>query len=596
MTRKVRRMHTIYPFGVGAVKEIEGESFVACDISRWRDGGVRLLGVDRLLRTFNLTELRMADASKDANGTPFYRFPEWHFCEERACRRLRQMTLDEQESGPVCSGRPGVSHKPTSMKPVRYVQVCTNGHMQEIDWAYWVHTQSDERGCRNKSDIRMEFDRKENKTLVKCGDCGANRLVRDLIGDSRPGREMRCLGRHPWESFKKGGNCELSVHFTLRGAGNVWFPHSESGIVIPPDSDYSIRKELLQRLMEDQRFKQLAAAPNSPMAVNQRTYLRNMFQISDADIDDCLRAGRITPEGELGEITDTYEEEWRALTDVRPTPDVRSDFVIEPVPLDSLEFVGTNLTASPGWLASVTMVHRLREVRVLHGFTRVYPYSASPVAELAERGRAKLVPATLGGETWRPAVEVFGEGVFVTLREDLVQQWEARADVVDRLPAIRTAAANHFMGARLIPNTTARYLLLHSFAHALIREISFDCGYPLASLRERIYATRDAADGLPMAGVLVFTADSDSEGSMGGLVAQARPDRILGLLERTIESMTWCSLDPVCSETVSSGGINRSVCHACCLLPENSCELSNLLLDRQVVSADSMLSFFGGGK
>ena len=119
MSRKIRRMHTIYPFGVGALKEIGGESFVACDISRWRDSGIRLLGVDRLLRYFNLTELRMANASKKAQGIPYYRFPEWHFCDDRQCRALRKMNFEEQEDGPKCKGRSGVTHRVRSMKPVR---------------------------------------------------------------------------------------------------------------------------------------------------------------------------------------------------------------------------------------------------------------------------------------------------------------------------------------------------------------------------------------------------------------------------------------------------------------------------------------------
>jgi hypothetical protein len=587
-------MHTIYPFGVGALKEIGGESFVACDISRWSDEGVRLLGVDRLLRNFGLSELRMADASKRASGVPYYRFPEWHFCEDRKCRALRQLTFAEQEAGPKCEGRQGVKHRSRAMKPVRYVQVCAKGHMQEIDWFFWVHIQEHHRQCRDRSDIRMEFDRSKNKTVVKCGVCDAARDVEDLIGAPKPGRETKCQGRHPWEKHEKGGQCDLFVHYTQRGAGNVWFPHGESGIVIPPDSDYSAKKELLKQLLDDRVFRGLSSAPNSPMAPNQRQFLRQTYDITDAEIDEYLRAGKRDLDEVQQELGDMFEEEWVALTDAKPTGDPRSDFVIEPVPLNSFEFVATSMVAVPDWLSSVTMVHRLREIRVLHGFTRVFPYSTAPIIDDGERGRATLVSATLGDDTWRPAVEVFGEGVFVTLNEQLVKQWEARAEVLARIPELKAAASSHIMGPRLIPHISPRYLLLHSFAHALIREISFDCGYPVASLRERIYATRNAVRGLPMCGVLVYTADADSEGSMGGLVAQAKPDRILGLLERTIASMSWCSLDPVCGETVSAGGLNNASCHACCLLPENSCEMSNLILDRRLISPDTSISFFQG--
>ena len=593
MSRKIRRMHTIYPFGVGALKEIGGESFVACDISRWRDTGIRLLGVDRLLRYFNLTELRMANPSEKARGIPYYRFPEWHFCDDRQCRALRKMNFEEQEDGPKCKGRSGVTHRVRSMKPVRYVQVCSDGHMQEIDWRFWVHIEEQHRECRDPSDVRMEFDRDKSKTIVRCGACGATRVVEDFIMAAKARRETKCEGRHPWEKFEKGGSCELMVHYTQRGAGNVWFPHGESGIVIPPDSDYSTKKELIKQLADDPDFKRLASAPNSPMAAMQRRLVKSRFDISDAEIDECLRAGKRDPDVVQLEVGDMYEEEWAALTSRNSTTDPRSDFVIEPVPLKGVEYVAASMKSVPTWLSSVTMVHRLREIRVLHGFSRVFPYSVSPSAEHGERGRATLVSASLGADTWRPAVEVFGEGVFITLDEQFMKAWEARADVLARIPGMKSAAASHFMGAKLLPQITPRYLVLHSFAHALIREISFDCGYPIASLRERIYSTRNKIGGLPMCGVLVYTADSDSEGSMGGLVAQAKPDRILGLLERTIESMSWCSLDPVCGETASAGGLNNASCHGCCLLPENSCEMSNLMLDRRLVSTDSSISFFG---
>ena len=59
-----------------------------------------------------------------------------------------------------------------------------------------------------------------------------------------------------------------------------------------------------------------------------------------------------------------------------------------------------------------------------------------------------------------------------------------------------------------------------------VRQLSFECGYSLASLRERLYAASPGA-GTPMAGILVYTSAGDAEGSLGGLVREAQVDRLL---------------------------------------------------------------------
>ena len=122
----------------------------------------------------------------------------------------------------------------------------------------------------------------------------------------------------------------------------------------------------------------------------------------------------------------------------------------------------------------------------------------------------------------------------------------------------------------------ARFILVHSLAHALIEQMSLDAGYPAASLRERLYVSDI------MAGLLIYTATSDSAGSLGGLIAQTRPERLASLFLEALGRAAWCSADPVCIESTGSGadGLNLAACHACALLPETSCEERNTLLDR----------------
>lgn len=104
-----------------------------------------------------------------------------------------------------------------------------------------------------------------------------------------------------------------------------------------------------------------------------------------------------------------------------------------------------------------------------------------------------------------------------------------------------------------------------------------------------------------MAGILIYTSSSDSEGSLGGLVRQAWPNRFDALLCQALEYARWCSNDPVCSTDIALNDNNAvytlAACHSCGLLPETSCEFMNMFLDRAMVinnlaHQDSDIGFF----
>ena len=137
------------------------------------------------------------------------------------------------------------------------------------------------------------------------------------------------------------------------------------------------------------------------------------------------------------------------------------------------------------------------------------------------------------------------------------------------------------MRARQLAAAQATTITAARAAAALLRpllltELSLDAGYPVASLRERVYS----AEG--QTGILIYTASSDSAGSLGGLSAQSDPDRIWAVVQSAIRRARWCSSDPVCIESTGSGAdaLNLAACHACVLLPETSCERMNRVLDR----------------
>lgn len=88
-----------------------------------------------------------------------------------------------------------------------------------------------------------------------------------------------------------------------------------------------------------------------------------------------------------------------------------------------------------------------------------------------------------------------------------------------------------------------------------------------------------------MAGIFIYTASGDSEGTLGGLVRQGREDAFPRILKKAIANAQTCSNDPVCIMSRGQGreSLNLAACHACGLLPETCCEERNAFLDRGLI-------------
>jgi hypothetical protein len=180
---------------------------------------------------------------------------------------------------------------------------------------------------------------------------------------------------------------------------------------------------------------------------------------------------------------------------------------------------------------------------------------------------------------WLPAIRVYGEGIFVTLNRERLDEWASIASSrIQRMLSNHKSACKE--SGRLPRRLTPSFVLLHTLAHALIRRLSFECGYGSSSLRERLYCSDDSA--IRMAGMLIYTAAGDCEGTLGGLVRQGKHGRFEGIMRGAIEDARWCGSDPLCAESAGQGtdSVNLAACHACTLVPETSCEEGNRFLDR----------------
>jgi hypothetical protein len=108
------------------------------------------------------------------------------------------------------------------------------------------------------------------------------------------------------------------------------------------------------------------------------------------------------------------------------------------------------------------------------------------------------------------------------------------------------------------------------------------CGYPASSIRERIYADADAS----RYGILLYTGSPDAEGTLGGLVQEAR--HIEDHLLQALRMGSLCSNDPICAQHAPGGSMDKrwllgAACHGCTLVAETSCEMRNDYLDRALV-------------
>ena len=313
--------------------------------------------------------------------------------------------------------------------------------------------------------------------------------------------------------------------------------------------------------------------------------------IRNLDAQELYAAAQRRLEGVLepSAITAQSEEAFRrseydALKVGRGAP--QSDLLVEGAAL-----TGYKAPVS-GFFSHLALVHKLRETRALAGFSRILPPDGNLISPRLQR------LALDQRIDWLPAMIVRGEGIFIEFDAARVDAWMRRVPATsDRIRQLD----NRYNQRRIAQSQPERrispqFVLLHTFAHVIINQLAYECGYGSASLRERLYC--DLSDPLnPMCGVLIYTASGDSEGSMGGLVRQAGPGLFENIVMRAIQKSGWCSSDPVCIESNGQGAENSNLaaCHSCCLLPETSCEEGNRLLDRALLvgkPGESEIGFF----
>jgi len=416
---------------------------------------------------------------------------------------------------------------------------------------------------------------------VACLTCGASNPLKGIATKNSLKRlGVSCSGKQPWEKTEEQRACSAMPQVLQRGASSLYFGMSASAIDIPPHSDFATFSDLTLSITRHPLFKGVLRLPAGAladplieiMAAELRCEAEDVRAVIRREADEMPGTGASSVNPSL----DLETDEWYAFLTQTKNGHHENRFITRHTTLlnESAEKTGAldSVLLLNRLIDKVVLAIRLREVRALVSFSRLLPE------------KTKLTPH-LGYDDvdFLPAVEVFGEGVFFSLDEGSVRAWETDPSVVNASAVIESRRLESLVGPRLKP-ATPRFVLLHTLAHTLIRQLAFECGYSSSSIRERIYS-RTPEQGEPQAGVLIYTAAGDSEGTMGGLVRQGEPPRLSRTILTALERASWCSLDPICRESTAQGfeGLNRGACHACTLVPETSCTYANALLDRSLL-------------
>lgn len=550
---EVRPAQLITTFGPGAIVDSVKDSVTVLDINYWKNVGKKI--VDIRLASYLGVEYFYEPRASFKEDIPVISFPDYHVCSSKKCSHLFNLQdnfdLDKYlKYGPTC---PKCNK---SAYPARFIISCRKGHMDDFPWRWWAH----EGDTNCKKDMQLIAKGRTSSLAdleVKCS-CGAKKSMKGATSRSEF-KNYKCTGRHPHRPGLKNIDCKSEVIPLQRGASNVYFPVIRSAISIPPwinpidnllDDHYKMIRELREFLGEE---------------ADEKVY--DKYFKEKYSLDEYKEALRRRDE-KIQEYIEIKEMEYAAITN-----------------FEDYEYrnVGKYFKASeeelPPYLEKyfkrLIKVQRLREVMVLLGFIR----NEFPEPEIdTHEGMVEL--SKNQNDKWLPAVTIHGEGIFIEFNKDEIKKWKNDNEIED-LSNKYKKYYDEYIKEKGWENAKSRdieYVLIHTFAHIMIKELSLKCGYSSTSIKERIYHSDN------MCGVLLYTGSSDKEGSLGGLVEMGKISNFSSILLSALKEAIICTTDPKCMEmTPKKDQLHGASCHSCTMISETSCETGNRLLDRSTL-------------
>jgi hypothetical protein len=620
MTKNAQRLsQLISTFGPGAMIDLPTRSVVVGGLEQWDMRGDAFTTIPEPRLTMRLEQLLKDQARLDQGARLSLRtppvaadrnsgiprgvtapvFPTWFVCEQvetvtsgpRTVRRRRLVRWQDLDTkGPrrfiFDDGRK------SDVTPIRFVCACEKGHLQDIEWRWVVHGAVQ---CQEPMWVEEKGTSADPAdTSIVC-DCGRSLSLQDAF---QPGRPGKCRGDRPWLLDRDPNGCGDNLKLLTRTATNTYFPQVYTVISLPSEEDELTRlvRDLSGELGVVQSVADVATAKRFNPKVSA-----TLGSYADEEIFDRLQ--RIRDGARVDGNRSPKLSEFDAFACGRPEigqnhPSAK--LYAQTLPRDAWADPEAGVDLSV--IRNLVAVHRLREVSCLYGFTRFEAVPTGADGEIEDVQLAVRGAPISRDADWLPAIEQFGEGIFIHFDEEAIAQWLQKKATKQRNEKLLTGYGHwqkRFTGnAPQYPGTP--YVLLHSISHALTAEIALECGYPASSLKERVYALSGPRGGgdFDRCGVLIYTASAGAQGTLGGLVATA--PRFADILRSALERLRICSNDPVCADhepddRSGDRATHGAACHGCLLIAETSCEIRNLFLDRGLLlqtMAEENAAFF----
>ena len=550
---ELRPNQAITTFGPGAIVDAKKDSVTVLDLNYWKRKGRKIID-SRLASYLKVDNFYSPSVTGEAD-VPITSFPKIHICSK--CGRI--FSIDETKFDTANYMRFGVSCPDcgSSAYPSRFIVMCEDGHLDDFPWRWWVHR--GETACKKHMKLKTYgFSSTLADMRVEC-ECGEKR---SLSGATQIDNftELHCSGHHPFRPNAKNKKCLKAVIPSQRGASNVYFSVTRSAISIPPwvNPLYNLIDTHMDKIKTLMEF-------DGDEGVD-KIYNKYFLQFTRSDFDEALskRLAGITDYAEFKQM------EYDAITnhDDPVYSSNKMNFKAEEEPVPS---------AWKKYISRVIKISRLREVLVLEGFTRVS--APDPDAEAGDQPH--MVNLVSGdGEKWLPAVVKNGEGIFIEFNKKTIDEWLSISSVA--LISKRFKDCYQIFceskGWKIRNPRDAAYVLIHTFAHLLIKQMALHSGYSSAAINEKIYL------GPKMNGLLLHTGSADAEGSLGGLVELGNFKKLSVLIMEAFNEALLCTNDPECmTHLPDSTDAEGAACHSCTMISETACENGNRLLDRGVV-------------
>ena len=600
-----RRGQVLYNFGPGAIVDFRTSdgatiSVINSSIDRWEE---EFLENNKIRRSLIIREARLekkllvnnfitppinsedhqeGDASNSQGNLVGIRFPKNLQCP--VCNEIKRYDKWEQnkiEDPARFCAKCSSQDKKSYVIPSRFLIACTDGHLDEFPWdTFFYKIKHKKKDCKKKYGLEQKSTIGLSGLRLKCIDCESYYSFENIF-TKEISKELACNGRHLWKSTSSE-ICKLSPRVIQRGASNAYFPVTVTVISIPPFS-YQFKRKLPSAYIRTLRKKNKKVRIEELYDLKEEGWLNN---ISPEKMNSILE--RFYEAEEKADMNNLKYDEYTTL--------VESDKDYENSPEYDYQANIVDLNSSLNrYITKIIKVSRLREVRAIRGFTRIFP-SASPF----KRGKSKINELSKNKLNWLPAIENKGEGIFIELNRQNINSFFKDSFYESRILEIKESFTNDFKvknpNEEIPVEINIPFILAHGLSHALIRELSITCGYSTSSIKERIYSDEN---GKEMCGILIYTSSSDSDGTLGGLSRIAEEDRFTEIFINAIKNIEFCSSDPICSTNKSSlkDDFILSSCNSCLLLPETSCEYFNYYLDRLLLvnrNQNDKPGFFNG--